>query len=149
MWSRYRNREWYMGARGYEISLRVFNSISHEWAQLTALLYQRLANKKSLSLFTFQKENPLLFIRGAKEREWCVISWLAISNTREKLSESFFSGGDKLFPVCIIKRVKSENIQIKKISLKSLWLCLSPVILTKFALLWSGDVCNLLKWSLS
>ena len=63
----------------------------------STLLYQRLANKKSLSLFTFQKENPFLFIRGAKEREWCVISWLGISNTREKLSESFFTGGDKLF----------------------------------------------------
>ena len=59
------------------------NSISSSNHVLFCFLYQHLTNRKKL---TFQKEKSLLFIHGAKQREWHVSSWLAISNTREKLS---------------------------------------------------------------
>ena len=39
------NREYYMGAHRYGISLRVFSSIAHEWAQRTSLSSWTLEEK--------------------------------------------------------------------------------------------------------
>ena len=74
------HREEYMGARRYGISIRVFNSIAHEWESSDKLTCA--VNHESFAV------HSSTWPSGAKG-EWRVSSWLAISNTREKIRYFF------------------------------------------------------------
>ena len=87
----------YMGARRYEISLRVFNSIAHEWGFELNSRREISYLKVTMYYFLSYKQNNYWLIEngegfavhsstwpsGAKG-ELRVSSWLAIPNTGEK-----------------------------------------------------------------
>ena len=91
----------YMGARRYEISLRVFNSIAHEWGFELNSRREISYLKVTMYYFLSYKQNNYWLIEngegfavhsstwpsGAKG-ELRVSSWLAIPNTGEKNNDT-------------------------------------------------------------
>ena len=92
----------------YQVECEKRNSVSPSNHVLFCFLYKHLAKKK-LTPFTFQEENALVFVRGAKYIGWRVSSWLAISNMCKNCHN--FSGVE--FPVKYVRLYIRNNINYR------------------------------------